>query len=197
MAQPLRLAALLAFVAFPILEIGLLIRAGQALGFWRLALIVILTAILGTAVIRRTGLSVLTRARAHIERGRSGFTPLLDGLIQLTAGMLLIFPGLISDFLGLILLIPAVRHVLVTRVLPKLFPITTFTANMAGTASRTADSTRSSPFDPQPSGPMKSGVNRPEPGDGVTIEGEYERVSEKTVAPERSLKAQSSRRPAN
>ncbi len=186
MAQPLRLAALLAFVAFPILEIGLLIRVGQAFGFWRLALIVIVTAMLGTAVIRHTGLSVLTRARAHIDRGRSGFAPLFDGLVQLMAGMLLIFPGLISDVIGLILLIPAVRHILVTNILPKLFAVPNFTTAEA----RTTYPRQSSEHHPDAAPDAAS-------GDGVTIEGEYERVSEKTVASERSLKPQPGRRSAN
>lgn len=128
MAQPLRLASLLAILAFPILEIGLLIRAGQSMGFWRLALIVIATAMLGSAVIRRTGLSVLTRARAQMERGGRSFNPLFDGLLQVTAGVLLIFPGLISDVLGLVLLVPAVRHVLVAHVLPRMFTVATYTA---------------------------------------------------------------------
>lgn len=126
MAQPLRLASLIAFLAFPILEIGLLIRAGQSLGFWRLALIVIATAILGTAVIRRTGLAILGKARAQMESGGSGFSPLFDGLVQLTAGMLLIFPGLISDALGIVLLIPQVRKFVITTLLPKIFTIPAF-----------------------------------------------------------------------
>jgi UPF0716 protein FxsA len=190
MAQPLRLAALLVFLAFPILEIGLLIRAGQMFGFWRLALIVVVTALLGTAVIRRTGLSVLTRARAHIERGRSGFSPLFDGLVQLTAGMLLIFPGLISDVLGLILLIPAVRHILITSILPKLFPIATFTASRA-------DNPFQRPRDEHGQHGSETTSEDPSDGDGVTIEGEYERVSEKTLSPERSLRPRPPRRSAN
>lgn len=189
MTQPLRLAALLVFLAFPILEIGLLIRAGQAFGFWRLALIVVATAMLGGAVIRRTGLAVLTRARAQIERRRSGFEPLFDGLVQLTAGMLLIFPGLISDVIGLVLLIPAVRNVVVTNILPKVFTIAVFGSGPA-----------SGPYRHRPN-PSEPGRAEPEfdpaTDGGVTIEGEYERVSEEEVEPERSLKPRSVRRSSN
>jgi UPF0716 protein FxsA len=189
MAQPLRLVALLLFLAFPILEIGLLIRAGQAMGFWRLALIVVATAMLGAAVIRHTGLAVLTRARAQLERRRSGFEPLFDGLVQLTAGMLLIFPGLISDCIGLILLVPAVRNVVVTRVLPKLFTVAVFgTGPASGRYQRTSD-----PHEPRPA----ANDFDPESGGGVTIEGEYERVSEKSIDPERSLKPRPPRRSAH
>jgi UPF0716 protein FxsA len=192
MAQPLRLAALLAFLAFPILEIGLLIRAGQSIGFWRLALIVVATAILGGAVIQRTGLRVLTRARAqmargHFESGRNRFEPLFDGLVHLMAGMLLIFPGLISDALGLILLIPLVRNFVVTSVLPKLVTVAFFGSGPSSRPfQRTPDERRPRPSD-----------SEFDSGSGPTIEGEYERVSEKSVAPERSLKPQPPRRSSN
>ena len=189
MAQPLRIAALLAFLAFPILEIGLLIRAGQSFGFWRLALIVVATAMLGGAVIRRTGLAVLIRARAQMERRRSGFEPLFDGIVQLTAGMLLIFPGLISDAIGLILLIPPVRHVVVTQILPRLFAVAVFGSAPPGGQFRRP--TAQPETEPQPS------EFDPANDAGVTIEGEYERVSEKSVEPERSLKPRNTRRSAN
>lgn len=186
MAQPLRLVAVLLFLAFPILEIGLLIRAGQAIGFWRLAVIILATAILGGAVIRHTGLAVLTRARAQLERRRHGFEPLFDGLVQLTAGMLLIFPGLISDCLGLILLVPPVRNVVVTRLLPKLFAVAIFEAR----PERGPFQHQSGPFE------AKSTSQDYDPGSdgGVTIEGEYERVSEETIGTGSALKPRPAQR---
>lgn len=185
MPKPIRLASLLAILAFPILEIGLLIRVGQAIGFWKLVLMVIATAMLGSVVIRRTGLSVLTRARAQLERGGRSFNPLFDGLLQLTAGMMLIFPGLISDVLGLTLLVPAVRQGLVTHVLPRLFTITTFSAE-TGPPNR--------PSSPDGMPPGAAGPFDAEADTGVTIEGEYERISEKTVAASRELHPRNNRR---
>lgn len=172
MSPSVKLASILAFLAFPILEIGILIRVGQAVGFWRLALIVVATAVLGSAVIRRTGLAVLTRARAQVEAGRPGFEPLFDGLLLLTAGMLLIFPGVISDALGLCLLIPQVRRFVITAVLPKLVSFTTFEVR---TARKSTDRHR------QPGGDQNSQSFDPGSSDGVTIEGEYERIKDEPV----------------
>lgn len=186
MVHPIRLASVLAFLAFPILEIGLLIRAGQILGFWKLALLVIATALLGSAVIKRTGFAVLTKARQELDSGGHGFNPLLDGLLQITAGLLLIFPGLISDVLGLTLLIPAVRNTLVKHVLPRFFAVTTFTTHDEHFEQQHRDGNASAPshtFD----GTMD---------DGVTIEGEYERVSERNVAENRAVAAKPLRRSA-
>lgn len=189
MAQPLRLASLIAFMAFPILEIGVLIRVGQSLGFWRLALIVIATALLGTAVIRRTGLAVLGKARAQMEAGGTGFSPLFDGLLQLTAGMLLIFPGLISDALGLVLLIPPVRQFTITVLLPKIFAVPAFGD---GRSDDPFKESRAQRGEARPVDPFDPGA-----GEGVTIEGEYERVSEEKVTTERGLKPRPARRSAS
>jgi UPF0716 protein FxsA len=189
MVHPIRLAAVLAFLAFPILEIGLLIRAGQSLGFWKLALLVVATALLGSAVIRRTGFAVLTKARHQLETGGSGFNPLLDGLLQITAGLLLIFPGIISDGIGLILLVPAVRTALVTHVLPRFFAVATFSTTedtiFRPPPQREGDREPDGPFDANRDATMT---------DGVTIEGEYERVSEATVAERREVSTKSPRR---
>lgn len=186
MVHPIRLAAVLAFLAFPILEIGLLIRTGQILGFWKLALLVIATAVLGSVVIKRTGFAVISKARQELDSGGRGFNPLLDGLLQVTAGLLLIFPGLISDVLGLILLIPAVRSVLVTHVLPRFFAVTTFTGHDEHFEhKRKAGSASAGPED------FDGGADG-----GVTIEGEYERVSERDVAENRAVAAKPLRRAA-
>lgn len=173
MLDPIRLASVLAFLAFPILEIGLLIRVGQAIGFWRLAAIVVLTAMLGSAVIRRTGLSVLRKVRRQYEEGiTSTSNPLLDGLLQVTAGMLLIFPGLVSDVLGIVLLVPAVRHLIVTKFLPRFFAATTFEAETGFHEGPSPSGGGNGPFDARFD-------------QGKTIEGEYERLSEKTIRPDR------------
>jgi UPF0716 protein FxsA len=188
MAQPIRFASLIVFLAFPILEIGLLIRVGQTLGFWRVAMIVVATAILGTAVIRRTGLAVLGKARAQMEAGGTGVSPLFDGLMQLTAGMLLIFPGLISDVIGLVLLIPPIRLFVITTLLPKIFAVPDFGIHRGDDpfkqrGPQRGQSQSANPFDPATA-------------EGVTIEGEYERLSEKKIDPQKSLKPRPAQRSA-
>ena len=102
MSQPFKIAAFVVFAAFPLLEIGLLIRVGELIGIWRLAAIIIGTAVLGTYVIRRVGLSVFERALSRLGSEREGFSPLFDGFLQVVAGLLLIFPGVISDVIGLV-----------------------------------------------------------------------------------------------
>lgn len=180
MSQTVRLAVLLAFAAVPLLEIGVLIRVGQAIGFWRLALLVIATAVLGTIVIRRVGLSMFRGTLQGIESGREGLEPLLDGFLQVTAGMLLIFPGLVSDAIGVVLLVPSVRRHVVSSGLLRTF----------GPAAVDPDSFRAGK---PPGGPEWR--DSPDHADhGVTIEGEYERLAEEPIKPETALRRSTTKR---
>jgi UPF0716 protein FxsA len=171
MSQPLKIAAILVFAALPLLEIGLLIRLGQLIGIWWLAAIIIGTAVLGTYVIRRVGLSVFERALDRLNSEREGFSPLFDGFLQVLAGLLLIFPGVISDFIGLVLLIPQVRTTVIHTGLLKLVTLFHYQAEVSREAFRSKDGAA------------------PDEPDGIVIEGEYERLSEKPLKPGKAVQA--------
>jgi|CXWK01.1.fsa_nt_gi UPF0716 protein FxsA len=168
MSQPIKFATLLVLIAIPILEIGLLIRAGQALGFWWLALIVIATAIVGSMVIRRIGVSVLQKMFAEAERGRPGLEPILNGLLLGVAGILLILPGFISDTAGALLLIPALRHWLIRSGIAKVVSGSFVHAEVFEERFDARQPRRETPA---------------EDAGGPVIEGEYERLSEDPVRP--------------
>jgi UPF0716 protein FxsA len=111
MLSSLRLALLLVFVAFPLLEIALLIKAGETIGFWPTMTLLIAAAALGFMVIREQGLSMVGRMFAALNEGRFPLEPLLDSYVLIMAGILLIVPGLISDAVGLALLVAPLRKV--------------------------------------------------------------------------------------
>ena len=171
MSQPLKIATILVFAALPLLEIGLLIRLGQLIGIWWLAAIIIGTAVLGTYVIRRVGLSVFERALTRLNSEREGFSPLFDGFLQVLAGLLLIFPGVISDFVGLVLLIPQVRRTVIHTGLLKLVTLFHYQAEVSREAFRSKDAAA------------------PDDSEGIVIEGEYERLSEKPLKPGKAVQS--------
>jgi len=105
----LRLAFLLVFVAFPLIEIALLIKAGETTGFWPTIGLLIGAAVLGTLVIRQQGMTMLARMLNAASGGRLPFEPMLDGYVLVAAGALLIVPGFLSDVIGLLLLVPPLR----------------------------------------------------------------------------------------
>lgn len=96
---------------------------------WALGLAV-LTALVGSFLVRRAGLSVLSRIQRKLGQGQLPGRELSDGAAILVSGAFLISPGFITDVLGFLLLIPAVRD-LVYRILSKRLSarMTVFTGN--------------------------------------------------------------------
>lgn len=97
------------FLLFPVLEFYLLIKAGGAFGAGRVILWTLASALVGVWAIRSQGQSALVKAQADIAAGRVPQSSFLDGALLFMGGILLILPGFISDFLGLLLLLPPVR----------------------------------------------------------------------------------------
>jgi UPF0716 protein FxsA len=111
----LRLAFLLVFVAFPLIEIALLIKAGQTIGFWPTISLLLGAAVLGMLVIRQQGLTMVGRMLSAASEGKLALAPLVDGYVLVVAGALLIVPGFLSDVIGLLLLVPPLRHWTIRR----------------------------------------------------------------------------------
>jgi UPF0716 protein FxsA len=111
---------LLAFLFIPIAEIAVFIKAGQIIGLgWTLA-VVVLTAVAGTALLRRQGLKVLAQTQEKLNRGELPVGEMFDGICLLVAGALLLTPGFITDAVGLALFIPPVRLLLGTFFLTRM-----------------------------------------------------------------------------
>ena len=111
---------LLTLLCIPIAEIAVFIKAGQIIGLgWTLA-VVVLTAVAGTALLRRQGLKVLAQTQEKLNRGELPVGEMFDGICLLVAGALLLTPGFITDAVGLALFIPPVRRVLGTFFLIRL-----------------------------------------------------------------------------
>lgn len=101
---------LILFLLVPVLEIWVFVKVGEAIGAWPTVALVVAMAIAGSALMRIQGLAVLERARATLAAGEFPSSELLDGLFVLLAGFLLIVPGFLTDALGILLFIPALRR---------------------------------------------------------------------------------------
>jgi UPF0716 protein FxsA len=105
---------------------GIIAVAEMATFFWvesrvglALALgLALTTALIGSVLVRRVGLSVLDRIRSRVQGGELPGRELSDGAAILVAGAFLISPGFITDTLGFLLLLPPVREA-VYRILSK------------------------------------------------------------------------------
>ncbi len=101
-----------AFVGVPILEIALFIEIGSAIGFWKTIGVVVLTALIGTALLQQQGLATLRKAQASLAENRFPMDEVFDGLCLIFAGALLLTPGFFTDAVGLLMFVPPFRAVL-------------------------------------------------------------------------------------
>ena len=101
---------LILFIAVPIAEIAIFIQAGESFGLWPTLGLVILTAILGTTLLRYQGLRALHRVRESLNHGEMPIGEVFTGLCLLVAGALLLTPGFLTDGVGFALFIPGIRQ---------------------------------------------------------------------------------------
>ncbi len=100
---------ILLFTAVPIVELALLIKIGQFIGVGYTLGIVILTGITGAYLAKLQGLITLRRIQEDVNQGIMPADKLFDGVLILCSGILLLTPGLITDVIGFMGLIPFTR----------------------------------------------------------------------------------------
>jgi UPF0716 protein FxsA len=101
---------ILLFTVVPIVELALLIKIGQFLGVFYTVGIVIVTGVIGAYLAKLQGLITLGRIQEEVNNGRMPADRLFDGVLILCSGLLLLTPGLITDLLGFLGLIPLSRN---------------------------------------------------------------------------------------
>ncbi len=97
------------FLSVPLIEIALFIQVGGAIGLFPTLGIVVLTAIIGTYLVRREGARALADLRRSMAELGDPSAPLAHGAMILFAGALLLTPGFFTDAVGFALLVPKVR----------------------------------------------------------------------------------------
>ncbi len=112
---------LILFILIPIIEIGLFIQVGGVIGLWPTLTIVILTAIIGTTMLRNQGISTMARLQSSLQTGESPVDPIVHGALILVSGVLLLTPGFFTDGIGFLLLFPPIRAALIKWGAAKVF----------------------------------------------------------------------------
>lgn len=98
-----------AFLAVPLIEIALFIQIGGFIGLWPTLGIVVLTAVLGTWLVKTQGRMAIADLQRSFSRLEDPGTPLAHGAMILVAGAFLLTPGFFTDAVGFALLTPPVR----------------------------------------------------------------------------------------
>lgn len=159
---------LLLFIAVPLIEMVVLIKVGQQIGALSTIALVVLTAMIGIALLKKQGLEMLNRANWKMNQGQIPAREMAEGIVLAVGGALLLTPGFVTDALGFICILPGSRHFLLSQVL-KNISINPIHQNYGAGQWQ----------EPQQHRESSHPHNNPHPGDtkkpGDVIEGEYER----------------------
>ncbi|MCV9967353.1 membrane protein FxsA [Pararhizobium sp. BT-229] len=101
----------LLFLLMPLAEIAAFIFVGREVGVGMTLLLVLGSAIAGAVLLRIQGFGVLRKIQQASQTGTDPGRQLVHGVMIVIAAFLLIIPGFISDIIGLLLFIPAVRDI--------------------------------------------------------------------------------------
>jgi UPF0716 protein FxsA len=133
-------------------EILLLERLSEFIPLPAIALYLVAMAIVGVRLIRSQGWRTWQRVHEQLAQGQSPAAALVDHLLLLLAGVLFVIPGVITDLLGIILLIPAGRRAagrLLAQRFRYYFHITTFDSTSNRPPADGAIDVESRPVEPQ------------------------------------------------
>lgn len=100
----------LLFSVFPLLELWLLLKLGALIGAFAVLVLIVASVFVGIRVLRVAGWRTVFGSRLRLQRGESPAPELADGFLLALSGVLLVLPGLISDAIGLLLLIGPLRR---------------------------------------------------------------------------------------
>ena len=105
------------FLVLPILEMYVLIKVGGNIGAFNTILLVLLTALIGLALLRVQGFRTLINARNKLGMAQLPTQEIITGIFLAVGGALLLTPGFITDLFGLLCLIPITRNFLLQVIL--------------------------------------------------------------------------------
>ncbi len=97
-------------LAIPLADALLLVVVADAVGWPVTVALVVLTALVGTLLVRAEGRHTVRKIQRRLQRGEIPTDELLDGALLITAGAFLLTPGLVTDTIGFLLAVPLSRY---------------------------------------------------------------------------------------
>ena len=104
---------LLLLIGIPIVEIYLFIKIGAKIGAFNTILLILTTAIMGVSYAKYEGLNTLKSATQNLIKNSLPIYEIISGATLGLAAILLILPGFATDSLGIILIIPFTRKIII------------------------------------------------------------------------------------
>ena len=111
--------ALILLIGIPLIEIYLFIKIGSQIGAVNTVLLILLTAVVGVAYARYEGFNTLNSGIKQLFKNELPVYELVSGATLAFAALLLIFPGFATDIIGMLLVIPFTRKIILNRIVKK------------------------------------------------------------------------------
>ena len=108
--------AILMIILIPIIEIYLFIKVGSQIGAISTISLILLTAILGLIYARYEGFNTLRSAVGQLLKNEIPFYEIISGTALAVAALLLILPGFLTDFIGLLIIFPPTRKLFFKKI---------------------------------------------------------------------------------
>ena len=109
-------AAILMIIFVPIIEIYLFIKIGSQIGAISTISLILFTAILGVFYARYEGFNTLRSAISQLVKNEIPFYEIISGAAIAMAALLLILPGFLTDFFGLLIIFPPTRKLFFRKI---------------------------------------------------------------------------------
>ena len=106
----MRVPLYIAVLAFVLAEIAVFIIVGEAIGVAATLALTLLAMIAGVMLLRHQGMTTLLKIRADAAAGRLPARHVAEGAVLAVAALLMILPGFLTDIVGVLLFIPALRE---------------------------------------------------------------------------------------
>ena len=109
---------LLLLISIPLIEIYLFIKIGSYIGAFNTVSLILITAIVGIIYARYEGFNTLRSGMSQLIKNQIPVYEIISGAALTFAALLLILPGFATDLIGLILIFPPTRK-LVLKIFSK------------------------------------------------------------------------------
>ena len=110
---------LLLIIAVPLIEIYLFIKIGSQIGAFNTVLLILTTAVAGVAYARYEGFNTLKSGFSQLVKNEMPVYEIISGATLAFAALLLILPGFATDIIGILLIIPFTRRVILSKFINK------------------------------------------------------------------------------
>ena len=107
--------ALVLIIGIPLIEIYLFIKIGSQIGAFNTVLLILTTAVIGVAYARYEGFNTLKSGIGQLVKNEMPVYEIISGATLAFAAFLLILPGFATDLVGMLLVIPFTRKILLSR----------------------------------------------------------------------------------